>query len=220
MVWALPEKEQKKEKEASPSHHGYSWSWIHLAEPEREGPDTHVNWASGKDSVARRHHGWWNMHFPCSPAVSPRPLEGAADSEERDDWGPELVSEQLPSWREFVPPVAFHAAGAWRSHLREGCLQRSWTLSHGALPGFMRPVREDGLLVVESAPDAVKTLLSGQLRQHLSLPGPGGWRLSPRGGQGGSLPRPLSWACRRPSPPRVLPGPSLWACLRPDRLLV
>ena len=32
-------------------------------------------------------------------------------------------------------------------------------------------------------------------------------------------PRPLSWACGRPSPPRVPTRPSLCACLRPDLFL-
>ena len=57
-------------------------------------------------------------------------------------------------------------------------------------------------------------------QQTLTGPRPGGWRPRPRGGQGGSLPRPLSWACRRPSAPRVLAGPSLCACLCPDFLFL
>ena len=43
---------------------------------------------------------------------------------------------------------------------------------------------------------------------------PGGWGPSPRGGQGWPLPRPLSWACGRPSAPLSSQGrPSVRACV-------
>lgn len=72
-----------------------------------------------------------------------------------------------------------------------------------------------------SARAAVTNITAGAAHTTDSLvPRPGGWRLSPRGGQDCSLPRSLSWACRRPSAPRVLAGPSLCACLCPDFLFL
>ena len=61
--------------------------------------------------------------------------------------------------------------------------------------------RAVAFLVASQAPDRQLQL------QVFAPPQPGGWKSQIRAGL--VLPRPLSWACRRPSPPRVLTGSPL-----------